>query len=449
MVELQLPDDAEERIERQLSTGKFHSAEEVVDAALTLLEQANPVSAEAQADSVPTRPEQPSRPTLVSSPFKATFPSIPAPSASQQLPLFESVEPLSCQPWTAPLAVQLTPEEALEKERLLAAIAESRLGTMEEKVAFILRRFPETRDSFTATVIRYWMQFEADAIERWDRLDLDVLYELSSSETIARIRRHIQNDLGMFEASEQIRSLRRQLQAEFGQYLAAEQRDASLVRFFLDETGNEGGKTYKGVAGICVIEWRQYQKHHAALSLWRQRQGWPETIHFADSGTAAQPKAMALIAQLQRRRGGLLFVGYSMHTRGSTQQAMLSLFIQLITDSLRHLQNLECLSSIKALDVVKEADEGFDALYLESFKNELGEHLARQFPNLVFLKSVTAVPKGREVFLECADLIASSMQRRAARAGRDPKDTLAEAVFNTTGFEDPADNGTVFRAYVR
>jgi hypothetical protein len=39
------------------------------------------------------------------------------------------------------------------------------------------------------------------------------------------------------------------------------------------------------------------------------------------------------------------------------------------------------------------------------------------------------------------------MQRRALSKGRNPKDRLAEAVINVTGFEDSADNGAVFKYY--
>jgi hypothetical protein len=36
------------------------------------------------------------------------------------------------------------------------------------------------------------------------------------------------------------------------------------------------------------------------------------------------------------------------------------------------------------------------------------------------------------------------MQRRALYKGRNPKDRLAEAVINVTGFEDGGDAGTIF-----
>jgi hypothetical protein len=77
----------------------------------------------------------------------------------------------------------------------------------------------------------------------------------------------------------------------------------------------------------------------------------------------------------------------------------------------------------------------------------LSRQVAEEFPDRVYLEDVQAVPKGREVMLECADLIASSMMRWHLFGGIKPKDVLARAVFNVTGFDDPRDNGTVFKLY--
>jgi hypothetical protein len=65
----------------------------------------------------------------------------------------------------------------------------------------------------------------------------------------------------------------------------------------------------------------------------------------------------------------------------------------------------------------------------------------------VVVEDIHPETKGRDVFLECADLIAGGMQRRELAKGSKPKDRLAEAVINVTGFEDAADAGAVFKVY--
>lgn len=360
-----------------------------------------------------------------------------------QLPLFEGV-----QPWEVKSPGDLPDVALIERRALLAAVAESRLGRMEQRVAYILQQYPETRDSDTALGIRYWRRFQPNVLEEWDRLDLDVLYDLDRIETISRIRRHIQNDLRLFTSSAHTRERRDEMQMELYQYLAAQRHTESEIRFYLDETCGDGKSNYIGVAGVCVINWRQYEKHWASLTEWREQQGWPETIHFADTGTALQPRAMALLSEMHKRRAGLLFLGYALPARGNTHQTMLSLFVQLVGDALLHLDALGCIAEPRALFVVKEASVGFDTIHLQSLKTHLAEKIASDFPERVFLRDVEPLPKGREVLLECADVIAGGMQRRALYGGNNPKDVLAESVFNVTGFEDPRENGTVFKAHL-
>jgi hypothetical protein len=126
---------------------------------------------------------------------------------------------------------------------------------------------------------------------------------------------------------------------------------------------------------------------------------------------------------------------------------MFSLFIQLILDSLRHLQKHGCLAENRSIRLIKEADPGFDAIYLDDMTKRLEEAVALEFPGQLAVLPVEAVTKGRNVLLECADLIAGGMQRRALGKGRNPKDKVAEAVINVTGFEDKNDTGVLFRYF--
>jgi hypothetical protein len=257
----------------------------------------------------------------------------------------------------------------------------------------------------------------------------------------------IQNELRLFRGVEETRRAREAMQMEFHEYLAAHRDSLPEVRFYLDETGNEGDKTYIGIAGICIINWKQFEKHYAALEQWRSEKGWPETIHFSETNTDKVDRAVSLLQQLQSRRAGILFLGYSLASRGRTHEDLFSLFIQLVVDSLKFLRECNCLGENCRVRVIKEAELGFDQLFLHKMTKQLAEVVALEFPGRLAVLPVEAVGKGRTVLLECADLIAGGMQRRARSKGRNPKDRLAEAVINVTGFEDSADTGTVFKYY--
>lgn len=351
------------------------------------------------------------------------------------------------QPWTTPAEPELDQELAEQRAALLASIAQSQLSTYEQRVARILHRYPETRDSDIALCLRYWRTFQADVIERWKPLELEILFELDRMDTLGRTRRFVQNDLRLFRGMADTRKAREAMQLELHEYLSAHRDTLPEIRFYLDETGNEGDKNYTGVAGVCVINWKQYEKHHAALAQWREKQSWAETIHFAEMGADRIDRGVSLLQQLAQRRSGVLFLGYSIASRGRTQEAMFSLFIQLVVDSLKHLQQQGCLSENRNVRVIKEADPGFDSIYLDTMTKCLSEAVALEFPGLLAVSPVEAVTKGRNIILECADLIAGGMQRRALGKGRNPKDKLAEAVINVTGFEDASDAGALFKYF--
>ena len=238
-----------------------------------------------------------------------------------------------------------------------------------------------------------------------------------------------------------------EFEAVCDEYIAAHRDSLPEIRFYLDETGNDGHTTYTGIAGVCIINWKQFEKHHAALAQWRSEEGWPETIHFSDTSEHNVNRAVALLQQLHSRRSGILFLGYSLASRGRTHQDIFTLFIQLIMDSLRYLRDQNCLGGHRSVRVIKEAEEGFDNIFLHKMTKQLGDAVASEFPGELTVSPVEAVPKGRTVLLECADLVAGGMQRRALHKGRNPKDRLAEAIMNVTGFEDHADLGTVFKHY--
>lgn len=357
-------------------------------------------------------------------------------------------EPVALRPsWTPAWQPEPKPEVVARRERMLAEIADSRLGSIELKVAYLLQRYPETRESDVALCIRYWERFQADILERWRPLKLDVLYELDRVMSIVRSRQVIQNTLGLFRGLEDSQQYRLLFQRELREYLGARQGVIPEVRFYLDETGNEGDKKYTGVAGVCVMNWQQYEMHAAALAQWRREQKWAETIHFSETGSDRIDRAVRLLAELQQRRSGLVFVGYALSSRASTQEAMYSLFAQLVVDSLRHLKQSDSLQQVRFLQVVKEAQEGFDNVYLSKMNKHLEELVALEFPKPFAVKPIETVIKGQHVLLECADLIAGGMQRRALMKGYKPKDRLAQAVVNVTGFENPKEEGALFRAY--
>ena len=278
----------------------------------------------------PAASANPSPPVAVVQPPLTPQPRMATPPSESGM-LFHVDPPApEVQPWTTPAEPELDQQLADQRAALLASVAQSQLATYEQRVARILHRYPETRDSDISLCLRYWRTFQADVIERWKPLELEILFELDRMDTLGRTRRFVQNDLRLFRGVEDTRKAREAMQHELHEYLAAHRDTLPEIRFYLDETGNEGDKNYTGVAGVCVINWKQYEKHHAALAQWREKQGWAETIHFAEMGADKIDRGASLLQQLAQRRSGVLFLGYSIASRGRTQEAMFSLLIKLV-----------------------------------------------------------------------------------------------------------------------
>ena len=78
------------------------------------------------------------------------------------------------------------------------------------KIADLFNKYPETRDSYSALVAWYWIDYE-NAILRGNKFA-----KLTSPEFITRLSRKIQNDLGMFTPTQE----------------AQRKRDASITDYY-------------------------------------------------------------------------------------------------------------------------------------------------------------------------------------------------------------------------
>src|SRR5205809_5899048 len=134
------------------------------------------------------------------------------PDAPGQIPLF------NLGAWELPaIGDALTQDQIAERQYLLADIAESRLGTMQQRLAWLLQRFPETRDSDVALAIRYWRTYEPQTIESWQPLELEILFELTRLESIGRARRLLQQ-MGLWRGLEDYANKRDAIEAEIHEY---------------------------------------------------------------------------------------------------------------------------------------------------------------------------------------------------------------------------------------
>jgi hypothetical protein len=87
--------------------------------------------------------------------------------------------------------------ERLERERqqILTALSGAEPSTVRLRVALILNKFPDTRNSDIALLLRYWETFTD---YRGGAIYPDDLYNRPSLVTLTRERQRIQNQLNLF-----------------------------------------------------------------------------------------------------------------------------------------------------------------------------------------------------------------------------------------------------------
>jgi hypothetical protein len=76
------------------------------------------------------------------------------------------------------------------------------MENVEERVVWILAKYPKTRNHYNILIFNYWKLVEG--MNSFDFYDENRQIELTTSESITRACRHIQNELGLFKPDEEI-----------------------------------------------------------------------------------------------------------------------------------------------------------------------------------------------------------------------------------------------------
>lgn len=367
------------------------------------------------------------------------------PETSFLFPLDE-VEQNPGAPWSVP-GTEVSTEQQFNREKLLDLLSRSEFANVETRVARILQLFPETRDSDTELAIQYWKRFQPDVLAEHRPLTLDVLHELQNISTIIRCRQRIQNDLELFVGSPRSNRRRGEFQMEIHQYLSSRKKEQAQTIIYIDETGTDGQSPYSGLGGICVIDTRQYEITLRQLERWRSETAGTPTFHFADVDSARVSEYVDFANQLRKYRSGLIFAGYAVELRGSKSHKVAELILHMVADTCGYMRENGCLEGSRNILVIKESEAYFDATHLDELKKDLAEILYRRFGPQITLLDIESRPKGRDVLLEGADMIAASLRRQLTSSSSIHKDRLAEAIFNATGLGDTREPGMIHKIY--
>jgi hypothetical protein len=115
-------------------------------------------------------------------------------------------------------------------------LSSGRLDTIQEKVAWILNRYPSARDSDITLQLEYWENFEpklapGSTIQKQD------LYKLARLTSLSRARAKIQNQYHLFKASSDVQKRRGVLEQEELDKAREQQIDSPAIGVYQDKSG--------------------------------------------------------------------------------------------------------------------------------------------------------------------------------------------------------------------
>lgn len=324
-----------------------------------------------------------------------------------------------------------------ERRAIRAAIAAARPTTITERVAWVLNKYPETRNSDVSLMLQYWKVFAdygGGAVLPEDLVRLPRLTSLS------RARARVQNTLKLFLADAEVRKHRGTLSEE-------EREDAALARATSAPVyavyADESGKTQKNllVGSVWLLQGPEAYPISRKLTEWRERIKFSEELHFADVDERHLPiyKAAVDLVVDNASALSLKYISVPRQGAGTPAQVIPRLLYHLVARGIAHEDSTGRAPLPRILQLWKDAEESsYDSLVLADLSDRLKNAAAGQFGGKLIVDVVEAADSKHNDLLQVADIFVASLNRlinppEPAPKSPTAKDQLASHVVARTG----------------
>jgi hypothetical protein len=324
-------------------------------------------------------------------------------------------------------------EQRIEREReaLLMSIAGGQDDTQVHRVAIILNRFPETRDSDLKLMLRYWEVYEdydGGTIESSD------LFDRARQPFLARSRARIQNTYKLFQASPEIRKRRGKLsEEELEKAREATERYPGLT-VLIDESGKNSNTLI--VAAVWFGDPEEFFSLTRKLGEWRQRTGFDKEMHFKeiDDDPVRHREALELVLS---EGASVSFKAVSVPREGikRVDEALEELMYQLLRRGAQHEHDTGRATFPRAMQVWKDQEtKGADRLLLAKLKDRLQQAGKVELDGQLTADEFEVIESHNSDLMQIADLFAGSLNRILnGRGGNHVKDQFARYLLDRVG----------------
>ncbi len=337
----------------------------------------------------------------------------------------------------------LTEEEIKKIEDLRKKVAiffenvnSSNLIGKKERVGWILNHFPSTRNSDISCLIKYWQTFESELLEDKNTVKLANLYNLTTMNSVTRIRAKIQNEYKLFLASDKIRKHRGTLEEETRDWAIKEQPDYPVYSVYIDESGKTD--KYLIVGSLWIIE------PSITLKIFQKMKELKETyknnyeLHFKKINRSNIHIYNNVLELIKENSSSLGFKAISVERSGNKNinDTLTKMMYYLITDGIEH-ENITGRAPLpRILQVTKDQEEkGSDKILLREIKDRIDKDIESKFDGNLYIDEFVSLDSQSNDFIQIADLFTSSINRllNVKSDGKHPKDIFANTFLKTFG----------------
>lgn len=342
-------------------------------------------------------------------------------------------------------------QNAKEREEILASVSSNSIRTTKEKVAYILNKSIEARNSDIDLAWEYWTEFESSKFNgRW--VTKDELRALTGIKSLCRSRAKIQNEYKLYLADAEVRAFRGTLKDEIKKESVEDKpHDLKLYSVYIDETGKNDNY-------ICVGSVWLLDAGSSVISLQRELEDWCKSkgvnfeFHFSKLNTNRLEVYKEFFTLFLEKFPSVSFKAIILNNRGfkDTRPVITDLTYHLINKGIDHEHFTNRAPLPRIIQVwVDEDEKGSDTLKLENVR----ERLENKKSEGLELGYFAAVNSKNNFFIQMADLFTGAINRKVNISSTGNfKDEFADFVLSITGFDltdidltnTQADNAKVF-----
>lgn len=322
-----------------------------------------------------------------------------------------------------------------KRTRVLQSVASAKLDTLQDRVAWILNHYPNTRDSDVALQLAYWSHFDSDIYDG-QYITADDLYRLTRSASLQRARAKIQNTYKLFQASPEVRRRRGKLD-ESEKEKAVDQRPSyPIFAVYADESGKTDDHLVVGSL------WFLHAPETATLTLeieeWKKRRSFEGELHFKKINKSRLPLYKEVADMLAARSSTISFKTIAVKRKGIARanDALIELYYLLLLHGVEHEHQTGRGELPRGLQLWKDAEEsGFDKLLLENVHDRVVQAGKSRFDDKLQADHFEPVSSRELTLIQLADLFTSSVSRALNATGerRNHKDEFADYLLAAVG----------------